>query len=66
LEDCSDIPSIVSDAVSDSVNAIQLDENNTKAYLRQGTALYHQDQKEEALKAFKRGLEIEGKLVSFR
>ena len=61
LEGCSDLSSIFADAVSDSVNAIQLDENNTKAYLRQGTALYHQDQKEEALKAFKRGLEIEGK-----
>lgn len=49
------------DALNDSNNAIQLDETNIKAYLRKGTALYNQDSKEEALKAFTRGLEIDGK-----
>ena len=48
------------DALSDSNNAIQLDETNVKAYLRKGTALYNQDSKDEALKAFARGLEIDG------
>ncbi|CAF3007156.1 unnamed protein product [Rotaria socialis] len=48
-----------SDALNDSNNAIQLDENNIKAYLRKGIALYHQNLKEEALKTFIRGLEID-------
>jgi tetratricopeptide (TPR) repeat protein len=51
------------DALNDCNNAIQLDETNIKAYLRKGTALYHQDSKEEALKTFIRGLEIDGKMV---
>jgi tetratricopeptide (TPR) repeat protein len=51
------------DALNDCNNAIQLDETNIKAYLRKGLALYHQDSKEEALKTFIRGLEIDGKMV---
>ncbi|CAF0855024.1 unnamed protein product [Rotaria sordida] len=47
------------DALNDSNNAIELDEKNMKAYLRKGTALYNQDLKEEALKTFVRGLEID-------
>jgi len=47
------------DALNDSNNAIQFDETNIKAYLRKGTALYHQDSKEEAFKVFVRGLEID-------
>lgn len=47
------------DALNDSNNAIELDETNIKAYLRKGTALYNQDSKEEALKTFVRGLEID-------
>ncbi|CAF4258786.1 unnamed protein product [Adineta steineri] len=47
------------DALNDSNNAIQLDETNIKAYLRKGTALYNQDSKDEALKTFIRGLEID-------
>jgi tetratricopeptide (TPR) repeat protein len=53
------------DALTDSTNAIELDEKNVKAYLRKGTALYHQDSKEEALKIFTRGLEIDCKLIIF-
>lgn len=49
------------EALNDSKNAIELDEKNIKAYLRQGTALYNQDLKDEALKAFERGLEIDCK-----
>jgi len=45
--------------LNDSTNAIELDEANIKAYLRKGTALYNQDSKEEALKIFVRGLEID-------
>ena len=51
------------DALNDSNSAIQLDESNVKAYLRKGTALYHQDSKEEALKTFVRGLEIDCKFI---
>jgi len=51
------------DALNDSNNAIQLDETNIKAYLRKGTALYNQDSKEEALKTFVRGLEIDCKII---
>jgi tetratricopeptide (TPR) repeat protein len=51
------------DALNDSNNAIQLDETNIKAYLRKGTALYNQDLKEEALKTFVRGLEIDCKSI---
>ena len=47
--------------MNDSTNAIELDGTNIKAYLRKGTALYNQDSKEEALKAFAGGLEIDGK-----
>ncbi|CAF4008872.1 unnamed protein product [Rotaria sp. Silwood2] len=47
------------DALNDSNNAIELDEKNIKAYLRKGTALCNQDLKEEALKTFVRGLEID-------
>jgi hypothetical protein len=50
--------------LNDSNNAIQLDESNIKAYLRKGTALYHQDSKEEALKTFVRGLELDCKLMN--
>jgi tetratricopeptide (TPR) repeat protein len=53
------------DALNDSNNAIQLDETNIKAYLRKGTALYNQDSKEEALKTFIRGLELDCKLILF-
>ncbi len=53
----------VIDALNDSNNAIQLDEKNIKAYLRKGTALYNQDSKEEALKTFVCGLEIDCKLI---
>ncbi len=49
--------------MNDSTNAIQLDETNVKAYLRKGTALYNQDSKEEALKTFVRGLEIDCKFI---
>jgi len=51
------------DALNDCNNAIQLDETNIKAYLRKGTALYNQDSKEEALKTFIRGLELDCKLI---
>ncbi|UJR20712.1 hypothetical protein I4U23_023834 [Adineta vaga] len=47
------------DALNDSNNAIQLDGANIKAYLRKGTALYNQDSKDEALKTFAQGLEID-------
>jgi len=47
------------DALNDSTNAIELDETNTKAYLRKGLALYHQNSKDEALITFVRGLEID-------
>lgn len=51
------------EALNDSTNAIQLDETNIKAYLRKGTALYHQNLQEEALNIFSRGLEIDCKLI---
>jgi len=50
--------------LNDCNNAIQLDETNIKAYLRKGTALYNQDSKEEALKTFIRGLELDCKCDS--
>ena len=53
----------VIEALTDSNNAIQLDESNIKAYLRKGTALYNQDSKEEALKTFVRGLELDCKFI---
>ncbi len=53
------------DALNDCNNAIQLDETNIKAYLRKGTALYNQDSKEEALKTFVCGLEIDCKLILY-
>jgi hypothetical protein len=49
--------------LNDSTNAIDLDETNIKAYLRKGTALYNQGSKEEALKTFTRGLEIDCKII---
>ncbi|CAF1095627.1 unnamed protein product [Adineta steineri] len=52
------------DALNDSNNAIQLDETNIKAYLRKGTALYNQDSKDEALKTFIRGLEIDCMVIT--
>jgi tetratricopeptide (TPR) repeat protein len=55
----------VLDALNDSNNAIQLDETNIKAYLRKGTALFNQDSKEEALKTFIRGLEIDCKFIQY-
>jgi len=50
----------------DSNLAIELDENNAKAYLRKGTALYNQNLKDEALNVFNRGLEIDGKMIIIR
>jgi len=49
--------------LNDSTNAIELDETNVKAYLRKGTALYNKNAKEEALKTFARGLEIDCKII---
>ena len=49
------------DALKDCDSAIQLDESNIKAYLRKGIALYHQGRKEDALKTFGRGLDIDGR-----
>jgi len=55
----------VLDALNDSNNAIQLDETNIKAYLRKGTALFNQDSKEEALKTFIRGLELDCEFIRY-
>lgn len=55
---------VVLDALTDSTNAIELDQNNGKAYLRQGTALYNQNRKEDAWKTFVRGLEIDCKIIA--
>ncbi len=51
--------------MNDSTNAIELDETNVKAYLRKGTALYNKNAKEEALKTFARGLEIDCKIIEY-
>jgi hypothetical protein len=51
------------DALSDSLRSVELDSTNLKGYLRQGIALFHLNRKDEALKVFRSGLDIDGKFI---
>jgi len=44
------------EALNDAINAIEINENDSRAYLKRGIALYNLSKYEEALQVFEHGL----------